>query len=576
MNSCCNNGAALLGLLLVTACTDSGAPADAPASLCRADSTPITSIQGDGYFSPLEDSLVTTRGTVTQIVEGSGAYIEDTGLLAGGSRSRALFLADEALSRSALPGQLLAVSGRVAELGSSSDKLTSVIDIDDIEICAEDSALPLSGADLPMNPTQREALESMRVSFAQLLTVTNVDELSGGELTISANGVLRVPTEVVMPGPAAVRLEKENRSHSMVIKLRGTEFPPLPVGSSFNQLRGLLGHDGRGQQLILEAEPGAHVSEPESIDPAADNHLRIVNSNLLNFFNGDGGAGGFPTERGARSVDEFLAQATRIRAVMTRIQPDLLAVQELENDGFGAASAAHSLLALLNQTGNEDWAFIEPPTGRIGGDAITVGLFYRQQVFEAIGPPQTLDSAEFKGISRQPLAQLFRDRRTGVAFLAAANHLKSKGSCPESGINANQDDGQGCWNPARVAAVIAELEWLARLSDTMGTDHILILGDMNAWRMEDPIRQFGDSSYVDLVEHLSGLPQHSFLYRGETGTLDYFFASPAMASFARTAKIWHINADRARNMEHPQPWLRSSDHDPVIVDFDFSQPATSD
>jgi predicted extracellular nuclease len=575
LNSCCNSGAALLGLLLIAACTDSGAPAESPPGLCQADSTPISSIQGDGYYSPLQDSLVTTRGTVTLVVEGDGVYIEDHGLSANNSKSRALFLSDETLSQSALPGQLLAVSGQVAELGSSRDKLTSVIDIYAVEICSQNPALPLTNASLPMNSRAREALESMRVSLEQLLTVTDVYKLSRGELTLSANGVLRAPTEVVIPGPAARELEKENRSQSVVVKLPETHRLPIPVGSTFNEIDGLMGHNGRAQQLFLAAIPSADVPDPDFIDPPVSGHVRIVNSNLLNFFNGDGNGRGFPTERGADTIDEFLAQSARIRAVMTRIQPDLLAVQELENDGFGPQSAAHALLALLNETGNEDWNFIETQGGRIGGDVITVGLFYRQQVLEAIGQPQTLDSSEFRGLSRQPLVQLFRDRRTSMEFLVAANHLKSKGSCPEKGINADQEDGQGCWNPARVSAVIAELEWLERLAKTKGMDNILILGDMNAWRMEDPVREFRNASFVDVVEHISGLPQHSFLYWGQTGTLDYVFASPAMSGFARAAKIWHINADRARYMDHPKPWLRASDHDPVIVDFDFSQSATS-
>jgi predicted extracellular nuclease len=109
----------------------------------------------------------------------------------------------------------------------------------------------------------------------------------------------------------------------------------------------------------------------------------------------------------------------------------------------------------------------------------------------------------------------------------------------------------------------------------MGTDNIIVLGDMNAWRNEDPIRLFRDFGYIELVEQLSGLPQHSFLYWGQIGTLDYAFASSALAEYARKAEIWNINASWPQKMEQPQPWLRASDHDPVIVDLDFSQSATS-
>ena len=105
---------------------------------------------------------------------------------------------------------------------------------------------------------------------------------------------------------------------------------------------------------------------------------------------------------------------------------------------------------------------------------------------------------------------------------------------------------------------------------------MLILGDMNAWRLEDPIRAYRQGGYVELVEALSGLPQHSFLYFGQRGTLDYALASPDLRAMARRATIWHINADWPRDLELPRPWLRMSDHDPVVVDFDFNQRSTSD
>ena len=173
------------------------------------------------------------------------------------------------------------------------------------------------------------------------------------------------------------------------------------------------------------------------------------------------------------------------------------------------------------------------------------------------------------------MAQLFRDRQSGQTFLAAVNHLKSKGGCPDKGENADQNDGQACWNPARLSAVLAEIPWLEELAQKRNTDQIIILGDMNSWRKEDPIRQFGSSGYIDLVEQLSGLPQHSFMYWGQTGTLDYAFVSPALAAFAQRATIWHINADWPRKMTQPEPFLRTSDHDPVIIDFSFSHSATS-
>ena len=575
MNSCCSKLPALLGLLLVAACTETSPPLDSANTLCQSEFTSLPSIQGSAYQSSLKDSALSVRGVVTFVSRGKGFYLEDPDTLTDATASKALFISDETLSTQVQPGQSLAISGRVDELGSARDTLTSLVDITGHEICGADIALPLSRVALPLDSAGREALEGMRVSFDQELTLTDVYKLSEGEATFSSNGVLRVPTEVQLPGEAAQAVEKKNRAHSVVATLP-TRNSPAPVGSTVPALTGVMGHDGRNPRLLLDSTPDFTTPSYAAAPERSAGTVRIVNSNLLNFFNGDGQGGGFPTERGARSHEQFLDQSARIREVMASLQPDLLAVQELENDGFGPLSAARSLLALLNETGNEDWAYIEPGTEKIGSDVITVGLFYRTQVLESVGPARVLDSPEFKGLSRQPLAQLFRHISSGVTFLAAANHLKSKGRCPDSGSNADQGDGQYCWNQARTSAVSAELPWLEDLASNSGTDRIIVLGDMNAWRLEDPIRRFVESGYIELVEKLSGLPQHSFLYWGQIGTLDYAFATPAMAEYARSAVIWHINADWPREMKQPHPWLRASDHDPVIVDFDFSQSATLD
>jgi len=562
-------------MLLIVGCTDSAHPTEPASTICQSEVTPIPVLQGDGYSSPLDGSESTVRGIVTYVVKDKGFYIEEAGPRSIAGSSKALFISAEELSRSVLPGLQLELSGLVSELGSSRDTLTSLTDLSGYEICAENLPLPLTQAELPLNSAEREALEGMRLYFDQQLTVTDVYNLFRGELTLSSSGVLWVPTEIRMPGPAAMGLERENRNHSLVTILGDFTSGPLSAGSTFEITAGLMGHNGRKQQLFLDSAEIADNPAPVPPRSAADSSIRIVSSNLLNFFNGDGKGSGFPTERGAKSLDEFKAQSARIRAAMAVMQPDLLAVQELENDGFGPDSAARSLLSVLNDTGNDDWAFVEPETGRIGGDVIAVGLFYRQQALQSIGPARVLDGPEFRRLSRQPLAQLFRERRTGETFLVAVNHLKSKGRCPDHGENSDQKDGQGCWNAARVSAVRAQASWLEKLAVEVGTDNLIILGDMNAWRNEDPIRQFRESGYTDLVEQLSGLPQYSYLYWGQIGTLDYAFASPALAEHAKRAEIWHINASWPQKMAQPQPWLRASDHDPVIVDLNFSHSSTS-
>jgi hypothetical protein len=416
----------------------------------------------------------------------------------------------------------------------------------------------------------------MRVRFDSDFEVADVYNAGRGQWTLAAGGPLRIPTELAAPGEAAAEIARANRERSLSVQLSEDVNPARPVGARLQGVTGVLGHDGRGQRLLLEGLPAVEDPGAPDAPPRATGALRLVGLNLLNYFNGDGRGGGFPTERGARTPDDFTAQQSRLKAALAQLQPHLLAVQELENDGFGPHSAARSLQALLRAATGTAWSVVDPGVGPLGGDVITVGLFYRADRLVPLGPAETLGSTPFAGLSRQPLAQRFSVRGGESSLWIVVNHLKSKGGCPETGPNRDRGDGQGCWNPARLAAARALTEWLQSLIARSGTDRALVLGDMNAWRQEEPIQAFRQAGYRDLVALRSGLPQYSYVYFGQRGTLDYAFASPSLEPLTQAAFIWHINADMPRGLTLPQPWLRASDHDPVVVDLDFSQASTSD
>jgi predicted extracellular nuclease len=567
---------ALLCACMLSACNP-GVPAAGSGSLqCDAETTPVAVIQGDGYASPLAGSEVTIRGVITRIVPDSGFYLEEPASDVSAETSNGIFIEDESLRHSMLPGHEIVISGRVTELGQSRDTLTSLTDVSAGVTCATGLDLPASTLSLPLDSRQREAVEAMRVSIAQQLNVTDVYNFYRGTVTLSANGSLRVPTEVMPPGKAAANQARKNRERSIQAALGTANATLLRNGSVVPGAKGVMGYDDRGQILLIDQPLESDLPPPPGLAAPSGDLIRVVSMNLLNFFNGDGTGGGFPTVRGAKSYEGFIAQSNRIKSALSVMQPTVIAVQELENDGYGELSASRSLLDLLTEAVAADWRAVETRSRLLGGDVIKVGLFYRADILEAVGQPHVLDSQPFRNLSRQPLAQLFRERSSGVPFLVVANHLKSKGSCPESGKNADQHDGQGCWNPARVEAANAVTAWVDKLVQGTGATGALILGDMNAHRQEDPIRAFRDAGLIDPVEQLSGLPQTSYVYRGEAGTLDYAFATSDLAKDVRHAENWNVNAEWPQNVDLPQPWLRYSDHDPVILDLDFSQSATSD
>jgi predicted extracellular nuclease len=313
------------------------------------------------------------------------------------------------------------------------------------------------------------------------------------------------------------------------------------------------------------------------VPEAAEGDIRVASFNLYEYFNGDGKGAGFPGERGAQTAEEFLQQAARIAAAVKEMHPDVLGVMEVENDGFEATSARQDLAIMLSEALGVPYKVAKPEAERAGTDVISVGLIYRSDRVSPHGPAHLLEGGSFGPTNRVPIAQVFRALEGGDRFLVVVNHLKSKGYCPESGPDTDQDDGQACWNAARVEGATETVRWAQQLAAEAGTENLLMLGDLNAYRMEDPIRALIDEGLVELVQHHQpGRPYYSYVFRGAAGTLDYAFASAPLAEISSDAFIWHINAAYPWSDRPSEPWLRSSDHDPVVVDLRFTQSETPD
>ena len=79
-------------------------------------------------------------------------------------------------------------------------------------------------------------------------------------------------------------------------------------------------------------------------------YLRVAGMNLLNYFNTFGtnactnGVGGPATDcRGADDAGEFARQWPKTVAAILKVDPDVLGVVELENDGYAVGSAIQDL-----------------------------------------------------------------------------------------------------------------------------------------------------------------------------------------------------------------------------------------
>jgi predicted extracellular nuclease len=182
-----------------------------------------------------------------------------------------------------------------------------------------------------------------------------------------------------------------------------------------------------------------------------------------------------------------------------------------------------------------------------------------------------------------PLAQAFRVRSAppgAPALVVVANHFKSKGcgrgADAATGMDADQGDGQSCWNATRVETARRLDAWLRTDPTRSHSERVVLLGDFNAYGREDPLRVLHEAGWVDAFARFPepGLA-YSFVFDGAAGRLDHALLSPAAAALLRGAAHWHNNADEPDSARYEAGTDTSpygaSDHDPLVIGLDWTE-----
>lgn len=529
----------------------------------------IGTVQGRGERSPLADREVVVAGTVTARLDGGdgGWFLQDAGD-GDGATSDGVFVASGG-ERVAV-GERVRVRGRVQERDAGDGQTLTTLEPVAITPLGP-GALPPAVA-LAAPPDGWERFEGMRVRITAPLTVSGTHAATRhGELLASFDGRLFTPTEVAAPGAAAHQVAADNARRRLLLDDGyGDERPPWYLGDAgiprtgavMAAAEGVLDQRHGHYRLQLTAPIAPRAARPAP--PQVGGDVRIASFNLENLFNGDGRGGGFPTPRGARTPAELQAQLAKLVATIRALDPDIAALMELENDGYGPDASIATLVAALGH----DWRAVDAGQGP-GGDEIRVGLLYRPSRVTTVGRPATLVDGPFAALSRAPLAQAFRAGR-GPVFVVAANHFKSKGCGGATGADLDQGDGQACWNASRTAAARRLDAWLDADPTATGGELAVIVGDLNAYAMEDPVRALLAAGWRDAFAVAGVAAPYSYVYDGQAGRLDHALLSPALARRLAGAREWHGNADEPETQGYRAggtgPW-RSSDHDPLLLGF---------
>jgi predicted extracellular nuclease len=597
-------------LLLTALCVLPFTPILAQPGVPAAPVTRIGAIQGKGAAA--QAGTYTIEAVVTAVygrLNPAGFYVQEVAPATDNNpaTSDALFVVQP--GPTVAVGDKVRVSGTVQEGAAAPSFDQAVLVQPTIQVLSSGNALP-AFATLPkitLAPTVLESLEGMRVQAGGPLTVAEVYSLpQRGELTLSIGGVTYQPTQFIDPndvpatgttstgtsnGAAVLAYQTANNERSILLDDGSAAASPSPVpylsstlgtnrvGSTIAQVRGVLGYGygrWRIQPLPGPDAPVFSISRP-GIPTFGRLDLKLVSFNVLNYFNGDGQGGGFPTARGAKTAADFARQRSKIIAALAQMDADVVGLTEIENDGNGPASALQDLVQGLNQAvGAGTYTFVDD-----GGaakqpnntDVIHCALLYKPAAVRPLGP--ALVAAAPGVFERPPLAQLFITRHNAArpdTLAVLINHFKSK-SGSSSGPDADQNDGQGGSNDRRRKQARALVEFINGQVRPAGTSRIISIGDYNANYEEDPIDILRAAGLVVVTPPTSA----SYVFKGLTGSLDHCVVSSNLVGFIDVRK-WNINSAEPSSLQYDvagaatdiRSPFRSSDHDPVMIGLNFA------
>ncbi|RYV01553.1 endonuclease [Shewanella sp. OPT22] len=491
-------------------------------------------------------------------------------------------------------------------------------------------------------------------------------------MVLSRGGAAFKPTQIFAPETAEAKaladLNLENRLFiDTDVKPANGELPYYPqfgqteseyirTGALVNGLEGVLGYSYGAFRLVPTNTVSAvnfEASEKYQRQDApaiSEGGVRVASFNVLNLFNDSiGGAASYSGQnRGTDNPAEYELQKTKIVNAIQKMDADILGLMEIENNGFESDSAIQDLVATLNaglQTEAAPYKFVRIrdedasiKNGRkhLGSDAIMVGLIYREGKVSLAGDAMVVNMPEqhapegaatrgsdnesspaYDKYMRKMLVQGFSVPGQDKPLFVAVNHFKSKGSaCLEDWVKFEEDDDaadlQGHCNGFRVAAAKVAGDFLNQLDGD-----VLILGDLNAYGMEDPLLALGDydaetnnygrpavktATYLDfdndgtadqveaavitkgagftnLNTFKHGNYTFSYTYEGEFGNLDHALGNESVLSKVEEVVDWHINSTESNMFEYSSRFTGSlpkydnafsaSDHDPVLIKLNY-------
>ena len=283
------------------------------------------------------------------------------------------------------------------------------------------------------------------------------------------------------------------------------------------------------------------------------NHLRVVGTNIENYF---ADLGGYATRKTTPAQQQVKTQ--KVVKALHKMDADIFAICEMQQGD----KAPLMLLAELNKKGNQyDYVNLGLPNQ----DQISGAFIYNKERVRPYAEWLSAYSAVTSHYHTRLIAQGFElldknGQPTGKKLIVNVNHFKSK----RAGRQAYST------HMRRLANTDSLLIMLPKAVERFEDSDILLLGDYNCYTQETPIQKIVRAGYADMLQAFCA-QDYSYNYKGLVGYLDRCFASPSMAEQIVRVMPWHVNTDwyysHGAYKMRDKSLHRYADHDPIIVDI---------
>jgi predicted extracellular nuclease len=420
-----------------------------------------------------------------------------------------------------------------------------------------------------------ESLESMRIELRDARVV--------GPLDYEIPVVLGEQSDEIMTARGGIMLTPNDINPQRVLVTGASDI--YTTGDRFNgPIIGILGYDYSNYKVIPAGRmPGVTKgpSSPEKTTIAYDeNKLTIASFNIENYWD-DPSQAGSDKKRG---IAEKLVNNLK--------SPDIIGLIEVQDnngqtdDGTTDASQSYSaLIQAIQAAGGPSYAFtdIAPENNEDGGAPggnIRVGFLYNSERVTLADKPKggarTAVSYGKDGLSvnpgrispeddafdssRKPLAAEFEFR--GERVVVINNHFNSKGGdeAPYGAVQPLPETLGSEVQRHKIAALVNGFVENIMKKDKKA--HVVVLGDLNDFPFSRTLEIMKGDELTNLVESLPANDRYSYIYQGNSQTLDHVLVNHRLAQAAEL-DIVHMNAD------YNKANGRVSDHDPLLVQLDL-------